>query len=154
MGRISAVLSLLLLLCACAPSNLLTYKYHRHYHEQSIITSDSVFTLYQNINYNVPHIIDEEFSYELTFQFKDSLAAKNKKYLNLATDTGLVKTNYDIFSVWSWDAQKSAVTGEIEILKWNKNEVVLKENVTVKDFTNNETKHYRGTRRFIRKEGW
>ena len=143
---------LLLLLSACNSSNLLTYKYRLHYHEESVITKDTVFTLFQSIEYNKRNVNDEEHGYALTFKFKDLLAAASKKAVNLAIDTALVETQFNTFSVW-YESDKYAVSGEIKILKWNKNKVVLEENVRIVNSSGHEIYYYRGTRKFKRERG-
>ncbi len=136
---------------SCSHTNLLTYKHKKYYKENSIITNDSIFKLYQNVCYNRPRVIDEEFCYELTLKFIDTSAAKTKRTLNLQADTLIVKASYGIFSIWNWYDENNKVSGEIEIIKWDKNEVVLRENIKANDFNRKETKKFVGTRIFKRK---
>ena len=143
-----------MVLTSCVSSNVLTYKNRQHYKENSIITSDTVFKLYQNVCYNKPGVIDEEFCYDLKLTFLDTAAAKTKKTLDLQIDTNIVKAEYGIFSVWNWSNENNKVAGQIEITQWNSDKVTLKENVIVTDYRRKETKKFKGTRTFIRKEGW
>jgi hypothetical protein len=133
---------------------LLTYQHKKYYKENSIITSDSIFELYQNVCYNRPGVIDEEFCYVLTLKIIDTSAAKTKGILDLQADTLIVKAGYGIFSVWNWSDENNKVSGQIEIIKWDKNEVVLRENIQANDFSRKETKKFIGTRTFKRKDGW
>lgn len=145
---------ILTILTSCSQTNLLTYKHKKYYKENSIITNDSIFKLYQNVCYNRPRVIDEEFCYGLTLKFIDTSAAKTKRTLDLQADTLIVKAGYGIFSVWNWSDENNKVSGQIEIIKWDKNEVILRENIQVNDFGRNETKKFVGTRTFKRKDGW
>lgn len=145
---------LTILASCCSRTNLLTYNYQKYYEENSIITSDSTFKLYQNICYNKPGVIDEEFCYYLTLKFTDTTAAKTKRILDLQTDTLIVKAGYGIFSVWNWSDENNKVSGQIEILKWDKDEVILKEKVQATDYRRKETKKFIGTRFFKHKDGW
>jgi hypothetical protein len=133
---------------------LLSYKHKKYFKENSIITSDPTFKLYQNICYDRPGIIDEEFCYSLTLRFIDTTAARTKRILDLQTDTLIVKAGYEIFSIWNWSEENNNISGQIEILKWDKNEVLLKENIKAVDFRRKETRKFAGTRTFKRKNGW
>ena len=99
-------------------------------------------------------MIDEEFCYYLTLKIIDTTAIKTKTKLDLETDTSIVKAGYGMFSVWNWSDENNKVSGQIEIIKWDKNEVILKENVQVIDFRRKETKKFIGIRTFNRKDGW
>lgn len=152
MPRVILTYCILTILASCSRTNLLTYKHRKFFKEDSLIKSDTTFTLYQTVCYNRPGVIDEEFCYELTLTFLDTAAAKAKKILNLATDTLIVKSRYGAFSVWNWGDEHNKVTGQIEIVAWDKNTVTLKENIHVSDFRRKETKNYKGTRTYKRKE--
>jgi hypothetical protein len=155
MLRIFSILFFIVLLeSSCSHNNLLTYKHRKYYREKSIITSDSTLKLLQSVSYNVPNIIDEEFSYDLTLQFIDTTAAIEKGILNLSTDTTIVKSNYSVFSAWDWDDYGNKVEGTIEIITWDKNSITLKENIQTFGVRRKEIKKYKGTRIFYRKEGW
>jgi len=153
MKRLILTYCILAFLTSCSQKNLLTYKHKKDYKENSIITNDTIFKLYQSVCYNRPGVVDEEFCYSLTLKFIDTSAAKTKRMLDLQTDTLIVKAGYGIFSVWNWGEENSKVSGQIEIINWDKNEVVLRENIQVNDFSRNETKKFVGTRTFKRKDG-
>jgi hypothetical protein len=124
-----------------------------YYKEHSGIITDSIFKLYQNVRYDRPNIIDEEFSYTLSLTFLDTTAAKAKKNLNLATDTLIVKSRYGVFSIWNWEGEeKTKVTGRIKIIAWDKNAIKIKETIFVSDEIRKETKKYKGIRTFKRSE--
>ena len=153
MTRVILTYCFLTILTSCSQANLLTYKHRKYYKENSIISSDSTFKLNQNACYNRPGVIDEEFCYDLTLKFVDTSAAKTKTILDLQTDTLIVKAGYGIFSVWNWSDENNKVSGQIEILKWDKNEVILKENILAVDLRRKETKKFVGTRTFKRNDG-
>lgn len=154
MIRLLQTFILLTILTSCIRTNVLTYKHRQYFKERSIITSDSIFELYQDAYYNVPHIIDEEFAYYLTLKFLDTTVAKTKKILNLMTDTLIVKSNYGVFSVWNWSDEKNKIGGQIEIINWDKDSIIIKENVSVYDIRRKERKKFHGTRTFTRQVGW
>lgn len=139
---------ILTILVSCSRPNLLTYKYKRNYSENSVIGKDSPFKLYQTVCYNKRGVIDEEFCYDLTLKFIDTNAAKTKRILDLQSDTLIVKAEYGIFSVWNWGNENNNVSGQIELLKWTKNKITLKENIQAIDLKRKETKRFVGTRTF------
>ena len=147
-------MTLLLVLTSCVSPNVLTYKKRQYYSENSIITSDTIFKLYQNVCYNKPGVIDEEFCYYLKLIFFDTTAAKAKKTLDLQTDTDIVKAEYGIFSIWNWSNESNKVFGQIEITHWDSNNVTLKENLVVTDYRRKGNKKFKGTRTFTRKDNW
>jgi hypothetical protein len=150
MTRLVLTYCILTILASCSRTNLLTYKHKKNYKEKSIITSDPNFKLDQNVCYNRPAVIDEEFCYHLTLKFIDAAAAITKRILDLQADTLMVKAGYGTVSVWNWSDENSKVTGQIEILKWDKDEIILKENIRVIDLRRKETKRFMGTRSFKR----
>lgn len=151
MHRFYIIAALSLALTSCT-GNLLTYKHRIYFHEENELVHDSIFLLRQRVCYNRPQVIDEEHCYELQLTFTDTLAAKTKKLLDLATDTALVKASYGLFSVWSWGGDDNPVSGTIQILRWRKDCVVLRERVYVYDRYKQEKKSFRGTRTFRKKK--
>lgn len=147
-------LIIILVFTSCFGSNVLTYKTKTHFSEDNIISSDSTFKLNQRVCYNKPGVIDEEFCYELKITFLDTTAAKAKQTLDLQIDTNIVKVDYGIFSVWNWSNENNKVSGQIEINNWNCDKVTIRENVIATDYRRKETKKFKGTRTFTRREGW
>jgi hypothetical protein len=137
---------ILVMLTSSCSKNLLTYKYKRNFYERSIFLNDS--TLLQSISYNRRRVIDEEYTQRLVFSFYDIAAAKEKRILNLKTDRYIVKTNYYLFSVWNWEDENYELSGEIEILKWDKNKLRLKENIKITDLQRKKTYYFVGKRTF------
>ena len=154
MKRLIITYCLLTTLTSCIRTNLLTYKHIKYFNENNIITSGSTFELYQNVCYNRPGVIDEEFCYDLTLKFIDTTASKTKRILDIQLDTLILKASYGISSIWNWSDENNKVSGQIEILKWDKNEVILKENILAVDLGRKETKKFIGIRTFKRKDGW
>jgi len=102
---------ILTILTSCSRTNLLTYQNQKYYSENSIITSETTFKLYQQVCYSRPGIIDEEFCYFVTLKFIDTTAVKTKRILDLQADTLIVKAGYGIFSVWNWSDENNKVSG-------------------------------------------
>lgn len=153
MTRTILTFSILTILTSSCLKNVLTYKHRKFYNEKSIIKNDTPFTLNQNVCYNRPDIIDEEFCYDLTLIFLDTALAKTKKILNLATDTLILKSQYGRFSVWDWEEENNKVSGQIEIISWDKTTVTLKEKIFISEFGRKKSKIFKGTRTYKRKDG-
>ena len=134
--------------------NLLAYKDSIYYTERNIILTDKQFSLHQDIWFNVPGVIDEEFAYTLTLVFLEPEAARKRKVLNLSTDTTIVKSTYGVFSVWNWSDENNQVSGKIEITEWKRRRITVKENISVLDIRRNERLKFVGTRTFKRQKGW
>jgi hypothetical protein len=118
--------------------------------KHNTIQNDTIFRLEQTIYCNIPNTIDA-WSYRMLYlTFLDTNAAKMKKILNLKTDTLIVKTEYRGWSVWDWDEDADyKVKGKIEILQWDTNKIVLKENIFITDYKRREKKKYIGKRNFF-----
>lgn len=150
MKRVICTVIVLMILASCRQANLLTYKRKQYYSESSVISRDSVLTLYQNVCFNIPNMMDEEFCHTLKLSFTDTLAAKTKKVLDLEKDTALVKAQYSRFSVWNWDSENNQLKGRVEILTWDSSGILLKEKVMVYDYRRKTTRRFTGTRLFTR----
>jgi hypothetical protein len=154
MARLPVLLLCIVSLLTTGCNNVLKLASKKHYKENSIITSDSVFTLYQNVCYDKRNYVDEEFCYELRLKFIDTTAARIKKKIDLESDSLIVKASYGVFSMWNWGNENNQVSGQIEILKWGNQEIILRENIQVRDIRRKKTKQFRGTRTFKPKKGW
>lgn len=141
--------TLLLILTSCNSSNVLNYKNKRHFTESNNITVDSTFNFFQNTFYNKPGILDEEHCHILKLTLLDTTAAKTKKILSLQSDTNIIKAEYDVFSIWNWTKENNDIYGQIEIVSWNNNGIILKEDISIIDHRRNENLNYKGTREFI-----
>jgi len=131
---------------------LLKYKNKRFFEEKSIISKNEENVLFQQICYDKPRVIDEEYCHNLKITFLDLDKAKSKKIIDIKTDTSIVKFNYGIFSIWNWSDEKNEITGTIEILDWGKEEVQLKENILINDIRRNRKRVLQGRRKFIKRK--
>jgi len=142
------------LIIGCKTTHLHRLKNHPNFSERSVITSDSVKTLVQDVLYNRPGVIDEEYSYMLRYKLIDTTAAKEKRILDLSKDTSIVKTQYFLASVWNWSEPNNLVSGTIEVVHWETNKIILKQNVYVEDYVEKEQVKFIGIRTFETREGW
>jgi hypothetical protein len=138
-----------LLITSCVSPNLLTYSSRSNYFEKSILEGDTIIRLRQAVCFDKPHRIDEEFCHWLIFTLPDSNAAVAKRNLNLKTDTLLVKSKYELFSVWNWQEENNSVSGKIFIQQWEPGKVVLRERIKVIDHRRHRTLRLTGTRTFL-----
>jgi hypothetical protein len=155
MNRIKYVLAVLFIIVAgnCnAQKNILNLKHLPFYKESSIFSRDPIYTLTQEVTYNKPGTVDEEYSYDVKFVFMNGSEAKLKKVLDLSMDTAIVKSYFSFNSVWNWlDPEDFNFVGTIEILDWQKNKITLKEDFFIT--TRNKPKlKYKGIRTFLQKK--
>ena len=136
--------------------NLLTLKDQTDYYEFNEIVSKKPVSLHQEILYNEPGVIDEEFWYEMRFTFNNDSLPLIQSVINLETDTSIMDFRFEICSVWNWEGSDKDtnyyVSGEIEILSWNKKTITLRENIIVHDKRKNKTWKLVGIRTFIKKK--
>lgn len=138
-----------LLLYTCTSScstNVLMLKYRRHFYEHDSVHS-APLVLEQDVQFNDPRIIDEEYTHSLEITFHDTAAAKRKKVLNLNKDTAIVTVSYENISVWNWFSNYNIVGGTIKILKWKQHKIVLEENLTARGYADRKVR-YRGRKTF------
>jgi hypothetical protein len=145
------IFTLIFLLASCSTTNLLTYKYKRHYSESSWISRDTVKNLVQEICHSKPRVIDAGYCHSLSITFKDTSEAITRKILHLEKDTAIINCKYGILSVWFWDygeSGKSKISGEIEILRWSKHKIKLREDIRILDERLEKTYKLKGKRVF------
>ena len=156
-------ITLIMLLCiemvnGQADTNLLAYKDSTYYKESSIIQtykshSKNELILYQEVCYNEPVIIDEEYCYTLKLIFLDKENIKLDLVLNLANDTSIIKCEYGVLSGWSLNYDNNIqISGQIEIIEWGKKRITIKENIIVYDKRKNTKRVFVGTRTFTRQK--
>lgn len=145
------ILNILLLLSSGCHKNILGHKHNKNYREEFLIKSGTNLTLYQNIEYGRKNVADVGFSDKLKLIFLDSINAKTKQVLNIEKDTLIIKCSYDKSSAWIDGSNKTKIAGNIKIIKWSSNEIILNENITIIDSGWNEVKKFKGTRTFKRK---
>ncbi len=143
------LLFLLLATAGFAQTNVLSLYKQQHYNEIDEVEKNSTFTLRQEVNYNDRRVIDEEHTYLLRLFF-NSNNAPTPTVLNVATDTAIVKLYYNHYSVWDFNDDIYKFTGTIEILKWTKKAITLKEDITVTDAQTGEAVCYKGELTFYK----
>lgn len=148
--RFGTIVIPVMLITTLSSCNVLMYKYKPFFTESNLILTDTIFTLYQGAFYDRPHMQDEERTYQITFQFRDSAAAQRLQLLDLSTDSSVAKAKYGIHSIWNWTGENNKITGSIKILHWDKDKVVLKEHIQIDDIRRSEKKRFYGTRTFRR----
>lgn len=131
-------------------SDVLKLKDEQYYRETNIIKKGKNYHLYQSVCHNQPGVVDEEFCYFLSLDFADPDSAKSKRVLNVEADTAIVKVASGISSAWNLGEDKNKITGQIEIVKWDKNEIILNENILVTNYLTRVSMCFVGTRTFKR----
>lgn len=135
-----------------AQKNILKLKHKPFYKESNILEIDSVTTLKHIVTFDKPHVIDESYSYILSFKIPNTSLAKVRKLINISQDTNIIEVNYDIASVWNWETEDVITSGTIEILNWETDRITLIENIIIQDIRTKEKVKFKGKRTFLRKE--
>lgn len=102
--------------------------------------------MYLGVTYDVRYSIDEEYTRELRFMFKQPIKSLVGKTLDVQKDTAIVKASYDNMSVWDWGS--SPVNGKITVKDCNAAIVKLRMDLYIYDGIRTGIQHYRGTRKF------
>lgn len=148
MTRVLIIFCSFSIISSFGQTNILKLKDQKYYTERNIILNDSVFTLSQNVCYDMPEVVDEEGCYWLKLTFLDTFYVRRKKIIDLST-CPLVKGEYGL------DGQiilepKSKVIGQIEILKWESESIRIKENIEAYDLIRGGKVTFIGTRTFLK----
>jgi hypothetical protein len=86
------------------------------------------------VSYNVPHAVDEEHVYSFRFVFTDFENLKAGDVFNLNTDTAKIHVKYGVLSVWTWNYDnKASFSGTIKVISVTKKEIILEEDVRIRD---------------------
>ena len=126
--------------------DLIKNKYYKELNTFNYNKYDSVFHLTNEISFNEPGKIDEEFSHNLFFEFKGPVS-KGVNF-NLINDSVTVKSRYDYLSVWNWGEEKADISGTITILEWDKKKIQIFMDIKVFLPEVEKTYQYLGKRNF------
>jgi len=132
--------------------NILELYKGKHYSEErtSRLHSDSTFSIYFEVSYDVPESVDEEHSHLLYLTISSSSLNKGKIY-NIPKDSSIIKAEYRLKSIWRIGKINSEVTGTVEIVSQSKKEIILRFNFIVKELRTNKTYRYDGVRQFVKR---
>lgn len=133
--------------------NILKLKKKPYYSERNHYSSDSSVALIQEVCYNKPKTVDEEYCVILKLQFIDPLKAKELKTLTIGKDSSIVQCSFDFQSVWNWEDEKTSISGSIQLLDWTKTAVKLRLDLQILDHSRKKIYSYEGIRSFKRKSG-
>lgn len=137
-------------------TDVLKLKNKPNYHEQNMLTIDSLIRLQQRVWYDEPRIIDEEFWIIFDIVFLDSLKALKVKNIDIEKDSSIVKCTFNQYSVWLRPAANNSVSGTITILEWSADMVKVRFDVTAKPESGNskDIYLYSGERAFVKGIKW
>ncbi len=144
----------------CSNKNMMYYKYKRYHWEFDYIENDKnevhLNQVICSCDGNPKTTVDARTCRELTFTIIDSVAAIEKRKLDLVSDTNIIKCNYKVCYSVASDCDEDCYDppiGHIKIIYWTKNKIMLKENISVFDKRNNKTLKFQGFRVFKRDWG-
>jgi hypothetical protein len=149
-SKIKTLLAAILLsgICFGQITNALRLKEKRYYAEKNTFSSDTTVNLRQEVCYNKPGVIDEEYCFILNIIISDTLKAKQLKKIDLAKDSSIIKCTWDLLSVWNWEDESTTISGIVTIVSWTKKAIEVDLNVEAYDNRHKEGYSYKGRRRF------
>jgi len=133
--------------------NALKLKDKKNYVEKNLFFIDTLITFSQNIRYDEPLVFDDAYSQILSFTILDTLKAKEKRELNLSTDSTIIKPLFILKTAWPSDpGVKYSITGLLRIVSWTNAKIEITFDVSVLTTKRNHIFNYNGKRSFMKSE--
>ena len=148
---LTILLSELTAFCFGQTTYVLNLKKKNYFSEKNQFYFDSSLKVIQEVSYDRPNVVDENYSLILSINIKDISKATLKNNLDLTKDTNLITCHFDILSVWNWEEEKTSINGSINIVSYTTAKIEVKFNIVVIELRNNRTYIYKGTKTFKNK---
>ena len=104
-----------------------------YYKEFNHFLADSLWRINQTIAYDDPNYIDEESWLRLVIEIEDTAAFLRAKHLNLTTDCQTAKYNFAFWSIWDYDRDSTAISGQLELISMTEKGIALRLDIVVKN---------------------
>jgi hypothetical protein len=126
------------------------------YSEKNFFRTNPSLKIIQQISYS-GFGIDTQSEMYLLLEIKDLKKLRDKKVINIKTDTAILSCLWEYISTWNLEKEKTDINGQINVLSWSKKEIELELNLDVVDLRKNRIYVYSGKRFFYkanRKKKW
>lgn len=150
-GRTIKLAELSSMLVKSQPINVLRLKDQDHYSEKNILFLKYPTTLTQEICYNKPNVIDEEYCMILALTIIDTAKAMQLQWLNLR-DTSAIKCVFDWQSVWQWQDRETSISGRVKIISLTNDSIEVEFDIEVFDYNFKRTYIYNKKRAFLKRK--
>jgi hypothetical protein len=153
----STILSLLIFCagnCFAQTTKVLQLKNKINFTERNTLLTDTGFILEQEVWYDQPNSIDEEYKLVLTINIKDTSKAKQLKTIDVNKNSSVIQCNWSHRSAWNWKKDGIKTEGTIRIISLTKTAVIAELNLKITDYRFNHTivYVYDGTRTFTKEK--
>ncbi|MGG9963729.1 hypothetical protein [Ferruginibacter sp. SUN106] len=140
--------------CFAQTTKVLQLKNKINFTERNTLLPDTGFILEQEVWYDLPNSIDEEYGLVLTINIKDTLRAKQLKPIDVNKDSNVIQCNWSQRSAWNWKKDGIKIKGTIRIISFTKTTVTAELKLTVTDYRFNHRiiYLYSGTRTFAKEK--
>jgi hypothetical protein len=130
-------------------SSVLALKKIKHYKELNKFWLTNELIIRQEVAYNDPNRIDDEYSQVLEITIADTGVLGKQQNFDLVKDSAFIKCRYSRDSPWNWSTKNWRLVGKIKILSFCIKTIELAFDVVVSDNGKN-FQIYRGMRKFAR----
>lgn len=131
------------------PVNVLSLKDQAHFSERNTFSSENYTILVQEVNFNVPRALDEEYWITLSLTIIDTAKAMRSQWLSLR-DTSAIKCVFDWTSAWLWQDRETAISGRVKINSWTKESIEADFDIEVFDYNFKRSYIYNKKRTFLK----
>jgi hypothetical protein len=102
-----------------------------NYKETNKFWRDNGIILYQEVVFNDPNVIDDEYEQVLSISIYDSAITAGQRFFDLVNDSLIVKCTYDRLSPWNWSKRNVRFVGHFKIISFAKNRIEIEFDLTV-----------------------
>ena len=102
-----------------------------NYKEANKFWRDNGIILYQEVAFNDPNIIDDEYSQILSISILDSAIIAGQRIFDLANDSTILRCTYDRLSPWNWSKRNVRTVGHFKIISLTKTRIETEFDLTV-----------------------
>jgi hypothetical protein len=118
-SRTTSLAELSSMLVKSQPVYVLSLKDQEYFSEKNTFSFKKPTTLVQEVSFNVPGALDEEYWITLTLKIVDTGKAKQFRVVNLR-DTSVIKCEFNWQSPWHWEKRETTISGSIMIISWTR----------------------------------
>jgi|GEM_PF-4998689 len=126
---------------------VLELKEKNNYKEINKFWSKADFTALQEVAYNEPTMIDEEFTQVLLINFLQEPKMLDKRLIDIESDTASIQCSFRRLSVWNWSGTRNSIAGKIRIVSITRRTIELEFDLIVTEPSRN-IYIYKGKRKF------
>ena len=148
-SRTTSLAELSSMLAKSQPVNVLSLKDQEHFSEMNTFSSGKHITLTQEVNFNIPRALDEEYWITLNLTIFDTAKAKQLQWFYLR-DTSAIKSVFGWRSAWLWQDRETSISGRVRIISWTKDSIEVEFDIEVFEYNFRRSYIYDKKRTFLK----